>query len=176
MTLHDDDPNGRRSIGSGPGRTPAPAASGTVASHDPWRSAVPRESDLELAQRQLGQSRSRRSLFAPVELRGSEWNVLLDLYCARLASAKVSVSAACIAADVPVSTALRSIRRLVASGIVNRFPDPQDRRRHWLEIADEAALTLTAWLRSNDPDPGRVFSSAAASDGGPALARRNPSR
>ena len=57
------------------------------------------------------------------------WDMLLDLYAARLEHLRVSVSSLCIAAAVPATTALRWIRTMTEAGILERTEDPHDGRR-----------------------------------------------
>ncbi|MFX4925881.1 hypothetical protein ABTC31_20055, partial [Acinetobacter baumannii] len=56
------------------------------------------------------------------------WDILLDLYAAHLEGTQVSVSSLCIAASVPPTTALRWIGRMSDLGMLERRPDPFDRR------------------------------------------------
>lgn len=63
------------------------------------------------------------------------WDILLDLFIAWNEKLDVSISSACIAADVPATTALRWISVLEASQLIYKEPDPDDRRRTYLRIA-----------------------------------------
>jgi DNA-binding MarR family transcriptional regulator len=65
------------------------------------------------------------------------WDIFLDLGSARLSNQKVSVSSACAAAQVPFSTALRYVSRLVEDGLAERFGDPTDKRRDILQISEQ---------------------------------------
>ncbi|MGJ3648012.1 hypothetical protein ACLB0R_06015 [Sphingomonas sp. GlSt437] len=80
------------------------------------------------------------------------WDILLDLYAAHLEGNKVSVSSLCIAAAVPPTTALRWIGRMSELGMLERRPDPFDRRRAYMAPAeatiDGMARYFTA-LRQN---------------------------
>jgi hypothetical protein len=75
------------------------------------------------------------------------WDMLLDLMAARLEGKKVAVSSLCIAAAVPMTTALRWIAMLTEHGLLVRVADPDDGRRAYVELADAAARALSAWLR-----------------------------
>ena len=70
------------------------------------------------------------------------WDILLDLFAADLEGSQVSVSSLCIAASVAPTTALRWIARLTDSGLLERHPDPFDRRRAFLELSPAAARTM----------------------------------
>ena len=76
------------------------------------------------------------------------WDMLLDLYAARLDHQRVAVSSLCIAAAVPATTALRWIKSLTDQRLFVRVADPQDGRRVFIELSDEAAAGLEAYLRA----------------------------
>jgi len=76
------------------------------------------------------------------------WDMLLDLMAARIEENRVAVSSLCIAAAVPATTALRWIKALTDRGILVRSADPQDGRRFYIELSDDAARSLTAYLRA----------------------------
>ena len=74
------------------------------------------------------------------------WDMLLDLMAARLEQKRVAVSSLCIAAAVPATTALRWIKALTDRGLFVRSADPQDGRRVYIELSDEAARAMGAYL------------------------------
>ena len=74
------------------------------------------------------------------------WDMLLDLMAARLEENRVAVSSLCIAAAVPATTALRWIKALTDRGLFVRAADPQDGRRVYIELSDDTARALTAYL------------------------------
>jgi hypothetical protein len=76
------------------------------------------------------------------------WDMLLDLMAARLDGTRVAVSSLCIAAAVPATTALRWIKALTDRGLFVRSADPQDGRRVYIALSDDAARALTAYLRA----------------------------
>lgn len=76
------------------------------------------------------------------------WDMLLDLMAARLEGKRVAVSSLCIAAAVPATTALRWIKALTDRGLLQRAADPNDGRRVYIELSDEAARLMSAYLRS----------------------------
>lgn len=75
------------------------------------------------------------------------WTILLDLYAAARSGKRLSISAACIGAQAPATTALRHIQLLAKSGLVKRCADPHDARRIYLEIEQAVATRLEEWLR-----------------------------
>jgi hypothetical protein len=76
------------------------------------------------------------------------WDMLLDLFAARLERQRVAVSSLCIAAAVPATTALRWIKTMTDQHLFVRVADPQDGRRVFIELSDEAAAGLEAYLRA----------------------------
>ena len=76
------------------------------------------------------------------------WDMLLDLMAARLEGNRVAVSSLCIAAAVPATTALRWIKALTDRGLFVRHADPEDGRRVYIELSDDAARALSAYLRA----------------------------
>lgn len=74
------------------------------------------------------------------------WDMLLDLYAARLEHARVAVSSLCIAAAVPATTALRWIKALSAAGLFVRRQDPHDGRRVFVALSDSATAAMHAYF------------------------------
>jgi DNA-binding MarR family transcriptional regulator len=93
--------------------------------------------------RRLRDQYFRRAMFAD-----PAWDMLLDLMAARLERNRVAVSSLCIAAAVPATTALRWIKALTDQGLFMRRADPQDGRRVYIELSDETARALNAYLRA----------------------------
>lgn len=74
-------------------------------------------------------ARRRRANQLPKELLGEPaWDILLDLFVNFVRGQRVGVSSACIAADIPTSTALRWIGVLVSKGLVERRDQQHDLR------------------------------------------------
>ncbi len=76
------------------------------------------------------------------------WDMLLDLMAARVERQRVAVSSLCIAAAVPPTTALRWIKGLCDQGLFVRVADPEDGRRVFIELSNETAARMEAYLRS----------------------------
>lgn len=76
------------------------------------------------------------------------WDVMLDLFQARLNQKKVSVSSACIGAACPPTTALRWLMLLEEMQLVVRVPDEHDRRRVIVELTDCAVVKIGKALES----------------------------
>ena len=82
--------------------------------------------------------RLRGQFFDPTLLEDPAWDMLLDLYAAELERAQVSVSSLCIAASVAPTTALRWIAKMTDAGLLERHPDPFDRRRAFMALSGNA--------------------------------------
>lgn len=74
------------------------------------------------------------------------FDMLLDLYAARLEGHRVAVSSLCIAAAVPATTALRWIKQLTDRGLFVRQADPQDGRRIYIDLSEAAANAMGNYL------------------------------
>ena len=74
------------------------------------------------------------------------WDMVLDLFAAKLENRNVSVSSLCIAAAVPATTALRWIGNLHEAGLFERHADPQDRRRAYIALTDRAVRGMHGYI------------------------------
>lgn len=74
------------------------------------------------------------------------WDMLLDLYSARLRGKRIGVTSLCLAAHVPPTTALRHIAILVERDYIIRSRDPDDARRILVQLTDKARLMLDRCL------------------------------
>lgn len=75
------------------------------------------------------------------------WDMLLDLYLSRLERRRVAVSSLCIAASVPSTTALRWIKTMCDHGLFVRSADPEDGRRFFIHLSDEAVAHMDEFFR-----------------------------
>jgi CheY-like chemotaxis protein len=92
-------------------------------------------------------SRALRSRFFPTDLFADPaWDILLDLTKAKLENRQVSVSSVCIAASVPMSTALRWVRQMTEAGLLQRWTDPNDRRRDLIALTDPTEQHMRDYL------------------------------
>lgn len=90
--------------------------------------------------------RLREELFGTGIFADPAWDILLDLTAARIERRSVAVSSLCIAAAVPATTALRWIKQLTDHGLLRRVADPDDGRRIFIELSDEAARTMMTYF------------------------------
>jgi len=92
-----------------------------------------------------GLRRDRCDIFPAGIFADPAWDILIDLYQAKLEFRRISVSDACIAACVPPTTALRHIGKLDQMGLLKRVQDQHDARRVYLELTTEAESMMTGW-------------------------------
>lgn len=117
------------------------------------RSFVPEERTLErqrakAVRRMLRQRRLREQYFPADLFADPAWDMLLDLYAARLERQPVSVSSLCIAAAVPATTALRWIKTMTDAGLFVREADPLDGRRIFIGLAEAAFEPLARYFEA----------------------------
>ena len=114
---------------------------------------APRPSDEQagaaiLARRYLAARRRRGEMVGYDLFADPAWDMLLDLFAAKVEGRRVSVSSACIASCCPTSTAIFWIRKLQTSGLIERRPDARDRRRTHVEITPAASTAIEQWLQT----------------------------
>ena len=81
------------------------------------------------------------------------WDMLLDLFAAQLTNQRVPVSALCLAAAVPATTALRWMKTLTDAGLFIRRVDPRDGRRVFIELSDEAGAGMQRYFAEVGANP-----------------------
>ena len=133
---------------------------GTLArlSAEPVAPAEPAGSDDDLPEvtaetvKALIRARRERARYLPKELFAEPaWDMMLDLLYADLSFQRVSVSSLCVAAGVPMTTALRQITVMVEKGLLIRRADPHDGRRFHVELAPELKASLHRYFAQTDP-------------------------
>ncbi|OYW32753.1 MAG: hypothetical protein B7Z45_09055, partial [Azorhizobium sp. 12-66-6] len=75
------------------------------------------------------------------------WDMLLDLAVAEATGRPISVTSLCIASGVPTTTALRRIDDLKDAGLIDRLPDPRDRRRILVELTVQGRDRMEAFVQ-----------------------------
>jgi DNA-binding transcriptional ArsR family regulator len=85
------------------------------------------------------------------------WDMLLDLFEADLSGARVSTTSLTAASGVPATTALRWIKRMTDSGLLERRPDGQ---RIFIELAPEAREAMRAYFERIGAKKGQSSGSA----------------
>ncbi len=97
-------------------------------------------------------ARRVRDRYLPPEIFGEPtWDLLLDLYSAKIEGLEIDLTSACQASSVPESTALRYIAVLEQRGLVVRYDHPQDRRVHLLRLTTDGFRRMQGfftWLET----------------------------
>lgn len=75
------------------------------------------------------------------------WDMLLDLAVAEATNRPISVTSLCIASGVPTTTALRRIDDLKEAGLLDRVPDPGDRRRILVRLTSMGRDRMEAFVQ-----------------------------
>lgn len=90
-----------------------------------------------------------RTKYIQAELLGEPaWDILVDLFIAKAAGVRISISSACIASRVPYTTALRWLKLLEQNGLIARFDDSDDGRRSWIELTEDGLHRMAAYFRT----------------------------
>lgn len=97
----------------------------------------PATDSVSVAQRMIAMRRHREAVLGSNLFGEPAWDIMLDLFVAGAKNKLVSISSACIAANVPPTTALRWIKIMVERGIICRTDDPFDNRRKWVSLSTE---------------------------------------
>ena len=102
---------------------------------------------LALARGIYRDRRVRETFFDKQRIFGEPgWDILLDLYIASFDHTNVTVTSACAAANVPVTTALRWLSLLEKDGLVVRSPDARDQRRMFVSLTPRATELMNDCL------------------------------
>ncbi len=128
------------------GARSSPLAAGKE--HD--RRGKPTAEDLQALAALIMKTRQNRSkFFDPQIMSGPAWDILIDLTAAGLKGEAVPISSACASTEVPISTALRHVKQLVAAGLIKKVSDQTDRRRTLLELEPQTLQQMTRYLASS---------------------------
>lgn len=110
--------------------------------------ALERELLIDRVEMEYGNRRRRRK-YLDADLFGEPgWDILLDLFAARLKNQMISVTSACIAGDVPATTGLRWLRQLEYLSLVERVENPNDQRSSWVKLTDKAHKAMWDYFDS----------------------------
>lgn len=122
------------------GEADSPALSSPEGDEEPDRElvAVARKT---LASRMVRKKHLPEDMFAE-----GGWNILLDLFISEAKGISVSITDACVASDLPPTTALRHIGLLIERGLLWRVPDSCDSRRMWMGLTPAGRRAIRAVL------------------------------
>jgi DNA-binding MarR family transcriptional regulator/CheY-like chemotaxis protein len=86
---------------------------------------------------ELSRARLREKLFGAVGLRHSGWMLLLMLAEAQSGGSELTIKGAAYSAGLPLSSALRTINEMCASGLIARRGDVRDARRSFVALTPQ---------------------------------------
>ncbi len=111
---------------------------------------------VDLARSIYRSRRARSRAFKDDALFGEPaWDMLLDLFIAEADGKQLSITAACIGAAVPTSTALRWLVILEERGLVRREDDPRDARRVFLHLTSEGYAKMACYFQQLQREGGQ---------------------
>lgn len=102
----------------------------------------------------IAHRRMRDAFFSGDLFADPAWDILLDLYAAHLERVTVSVSSLCIAAAVPPTTALRWVKLMTRSALLERRPDSDDRRRVHIVLSQSARTAMHEFFTKVEANGG----------------------
>lgn len=92
-------------------------------------------------------SRQIRVRHFPSDLFGEPaWDILLDLFAAKCRGVRISITSACIASQVPHTTALRWLGLLEEDGWIIREDDETDGRRAFIRLSGKGETATARYL------------------------------
>ena len=94
----------------------------------------------------LAERRTREAIIGEDLFADPAWDMLLGLYGAYLGQRILSTSQLVSASAVPATTALRWIDKLDSVGLVERTPDPHDRRRVSVELSQAGVAKMRSYF------------------------------
>jgi DNA-binding MarR family transcriptional regulator len=92
------------------------------------------------------QRRKRKHFFHEDVFGEPAWDMLLDLFAARMQDRRISVTSACYASDVPPTTALRWLGVLEEIGYIERLDNASDQRVTWVRLTDLASQAMQEYF------------------------------
>lgn len=117
--------------------------------------AAERVRQLEWARAQLHVRRTREAVFGKGLFSEPAWDMLLELFVARIEGRRVTVKSACVASGVPQTTALRHLALLVSRGLIERRRHPADSRSTHVALTEEGFGTMIDYVtRASAPPTG----------------------
>jgi hypothetical protein len=109
--------------------------------------------DPRLVRRMIRQRQDRRRFFDAELFADPAWDMLLDLTAAHAEHHRVSVSSLCIASGVPPTTALRWIKQMTETGLLERVEDSSDKRRIFITLSSAAVDAMARYFSEVVQEP-----------------------
>jgi hypothetical protein len=107
-----------------------------LADHIDNRNSLTTLSAVDRAVAEYERRRVRDTFVSEPIFREPGWDILLDLYIMAARGKRVAVSSACIASNVPATTALRWLAILEGQCLIARTSDERDQRRIYVQLTE----------------------------------------
>ncbi len=108
------------------------------ASVNPVSQIVPTQEMLvETAKADARARRRRQELFPGIQVADPAWDLMLELFIHSAEGRRISVTGLGLSANVPGATVLRWLAMFQEGGLIQREPDPLDRRRIWVRLSED---------------------------------------
>jgi DNA-binding MarR family transcriptional regulator len=82
-------------------------------------------------------ARLREKIFGPLVQNHAVWMLLLALWDSQQSATELTIKSVAYSAGLPLSSALRKINEMCASGLVQRRGDPDDARRSFVTLTPQ---------------------------------------
>lgn len=105
-----------------------------------------RDTMIACVRRLIRERKMREKFFADARFGEPAWDILLDLTLAWLEDHNVATSSVAIASGVPMSTAMRWVGEMVEAGLIDRWSDPNDGRRNFVQISRLSQTAMREYL------------------------------
>lgn len=103
--------------------------------------------EATLARKLLQQIHKRNECFDQSLVNETAWEMMLEAFACREEGRRNTMSGLCYVSKAPLATAARNLNQLVQNGLMVREPDKKDRRRHWVDLSDEALFRMRALIQ-----------------------------
>lgn len=107
---------------------------------------------LRVARRTWQAQRERELILGPSVVADPAWDILLDLFIARMEEREVTVRSACSATAVSEATVVRWVAQLVQAKLVLRVADTADPRNVRLALTEEGLNRMCDYFIRTSPD------------------------
>lgn len=104
------------------------------------------DATLPLARELYKLRRKREEYISSTLFADPAWDILLDLYVARLELRRASVKSVCIGSGVPATTALRWINLLLKEELIESSKDPHDSRVRCITLSEAGYTVMRAFF------------------------------
>lgn len=122
----------------------------------PAAGAPPSPSRSDRIRSMLRERTVRARMFRSSVLLDPSWDMLLELMLSHMDGRQTYLTSLCAASGLPVTTALRRIDQLVASGLVQRQDDAVDRRRVMVSLTEAGLERLSGYLEQVERDGAKL--------------------